>query len=195
MLILGSSSVARLDLLSSVGLAPDRVEIPLVDESLKQNEAPQNYVRRIAKEKALSITTTDTDFLITADTIVTKGRNILLSTDNGIQAREYLKSLSGRRHNVFTAFCIKHNGLLTLNLVKTSLKMRLLTEKEINEYIASKEWVGCAGGYSIQGRAKGFFPFISGCFSNVIGLPLPKLICILKGMGFSQDYNEQRNNY
>lgn len=195
MLILGSSSVARLELLSSVGLAPDRIEKPVVDESLKQHETHQNYVRRIAKEKALSITTSDTDFLIAADTIVTKGRNILRSTDDGIQAREYLKSLSGRRHNVFTAFCIKHNGLLNLNLVKTSLKMRLLTEKEINEYIASKEWVGCAGGYGIQGRAKGFFPFISGCFSNVIGLPLPKLISVLKGMGFSQDYNEQRNNY
>ena len=55
-----------------------------------------------------------------------------------------------------------------LNLIKTSLKMRLLTEKS-SEYIASR-WVGCAGGYGIQGRAKGFFPFISGCFSNVIGL-------------------------
>ena len=141
MLILGSSSVARLELLSSVGLAPDRIEKPVVDESLKQHETHQNYVRRIAKEKALSITTSDTDFLIAADTIVTKGRNILRSTDDGIQAREYLKSLSGRRHNVFTAFCIKHNGLLNLNLVKTSLKMRLLTEKEINEYIASKELI------------------------------------------------------
>lgn len=195
MLILGSSSVARLELLHSVDLAPDKIEIPGVDESLKQNETPQNYVRRIAKEKANSITITDTDFLITADTIVTKGRNILLSTNDGFQAREYLKSLSGRRHHVFTAFCIKHNGLLNLNLVKTSLKMRLLTEKEINEYIASKEWVGCAGAYGIQGRAKSFFPFISGCFSNVIGLPIPKLISVLKGMGFSQDYNEQRNNY
>ena len=73
--------------------------------------------------------------------------------------------------------------------------MRLLTDKEINEYIASKEWVGCAGAYGIQGRAKSFFPFISGCFSNVIGLPIPKLISVLKGMGFSQDYNEQRNNH
>ena len=64
---------------------------------------------------------------------------------------------------------------LILKLVKTVLKMRLLTEKEIKAYIASREWVGCAGAYSIQGRAKCFFPFISGCYSNVIGLPLPKL--------------------
>ena len=182
--------MARLELLSSVGLAPDKIEVPSIDESLKQNETPRKYVMRVAKEKALSITTNDTDFLITADTIVTKGRNILISTDDEIKARQYLKSLSGRRHNVFTAFCIKHNGLLNLNLVKTSLKMCLLNEKEINEYIASKEWVGCAGAYSTQGRAKMFFPFISGCFSNVIGLPIPKLVSVLKGIGFSQACNE-----
>ena len=64
--------------------------------------------------------------------------------------------------------------------------MRLLTEKEIRDYIATKEWIGCAGGYSIQGRAKGFFPQISGCISNVIGLPIPKLISVLKGLGFYQ---------
>ncbi len=62
--------------------------------------------------------------------------------------------------------------------------MRLLNEKDKNSYIDSREWVGCAGGYSIQGRAKSFFPYISGCFSNVVGLPLPKLICVLSGMGF-----------
>jgi len=62
--------------------------------------------------------------------------------------------------------------------------MRLLTEREIKAYIESREWVGCAGGYSIQGRAKSFFPFISGCYSNVVGLPLPSLISVLSGMGF-----------
>ena len=79
-----------------------------------------------------------------------------------------------------TAFCVKHNGLTSLNLVKTSLKMRLLTEEEIDAYISSREWVGCAGGYSIQGRAKCFFPFISGCHSNIVGLPLPSLMGVLE---------------
>ena len=71
-----------------------------------------------------------------------------------------------------------------LNLVKTSLKMKLLSEKEITDYIACREWVGCAGGYSIQGRAKCFFPFIAGCYSNVIGLPLPSLIGVLSAQGY-----------
>ena len=62
--------------------------------------------------------------------------------------------------------------------------MKLLTEEEIGAYIQSREWMGCAGAYSIQGRAKCFFPFISGCYSNVIGLPLPSLIGVLRTMGF-----------
>ena len=62
--------------------------------------------------------------------------------------------------------------------------MKLLTEKEIREYIDSREWVGCAGAYSIQGKAKCFFPFISGCYSNVVGLPLPSLLGVLSALGY-----------
>lgn len=195
LLILGSSSEARRELLNSVGIFPDKIQIPNVDESLKINEKPLVYVKRIAQEKALSINSHSSSILITADTIVTLGRRILFKTSNEQQALEHLSTLSGRRHNVFTAFCIKHNDLISLNLVKTSLKMKLLSKKEIGEYVASKEWIGCAGAYRIQGRAKVFFPFISGCFSNVIGLPLPKLVNVLKGMGFSQSRYEKRNNY
>ena len=186
MLILGSSSVARKELLGSVGLVPSKIEAPGIDENLKVGEKPENYVKRIALDKANSISADKRCFLITADTIVTVGRRVLLKTFDEIEAAEYLRVLAGRRHKVLTAFCVKHNGIVSLNLVKTSLKMRLLTEKEINVYIASGEWEGSAGGYSIQGKAKSFFPFISGCFSNVIGLPIPKLISVLNGLGFYQ---------
>ena len=176
--------MARKELLDSVGLSPFKVVTPDVDEGPQLNEDPRIYVRRIAKDKADSIYCNSKYFLLTADTIVTVGRRIFLKTFDDAKALEYLRTLSGRRHRVFTAFCVKHNGTVRLNLVKTSLKMRLLTEEEIKKYIASKEWVGCAGAYSIQGRAKGFFPYISGCFSNVIGLPIPKLINVLTGLGF-----------
>ena len=183
-IILGSGSLARKELLDSIGLSPFKVVIPDVDERPQLNEDPRIYVRRIAKDKADSIYCNSKSFLLTADTIVTVGRRIFLKTFDDAKALEYLRTLSGRRHSVFTAFCVKHNGIVRLNLVKTSLRMRLLTEKEIKKYIASKEWVGCAGAYSIQGRAKSFFPYISGCFSNVIGLPIPKLINVLTGFGF-----------
>ena len=184
MLILGSGSSARKELLNSVGLVPDRVESPNVDESPKANESPRHYVKRIAASKANSIFSEKQSYLITADTIVTVGKRLLMKTSDETRAEEYLKLLSGRRHSVYTAFCVKHRGLIHLKLVRTVLKMRLLTEKEIMAYIASGEWVGCAGGYSIQGRAKCFFPFLSGCYSNVVGLPLPSLIGVLSALGF-----------
>ena len=184
LLILGSGSSARKELLCSVGLIPDRVEIPDIDERLKLNESPQHYVKRIAALKANAITPKKGSYVITADTTVTVGRRFLMKTSDEIKAERYLRLLSGRRHSVFTAFCVKHNDLIILKLVKTVLKMKLLTNEEIRAYIDSKEWVGCAGAYSIQGRAKCFFPFISGCYSNIVGLPLPSLIGALSALGY-----------
>ena len=194
LLVLGSGSVARKELLNSIGLTPSKIERPDINESFNPGERPINYVKRMAKEKSDAIFSHGRSYLITADTIVVVGSRVLSKTSDEKIANNYLRLLSGRRHVVFTAFCVKHKGLVSLNLVKTSLKMRLLSEKEIKTYIESKEWVGCAGAYSIQGRAKSFFPFISGCLSNVVGLPLPKLIGVLKGMGFSESKNE-KNNY
>ena len=195
MLILGSGSSARKELLNSVGIVPDRVEIPDVDETQRDDENPRDYVKRIAIKKANSIVSEKQSYLIAADTIVTVGKRLLMKTSDETKAKEYLNLLSGRRHSVFTAFCVKYDGQVILNLVKTSLKMRLLSEKEIDLYISSGEWLGCAGAYSIQGKAKSFFPFISGCHSNIIGLPIPKLISVLNGLGFSNNKNEKRNNY
>ena len=184
LLILGSASIARKELLVSIGLVPDIIKKPEIDESLKPNESPVRYVKRMAEEKANAILLKKEPYLITADTIVVAGSRVLSKTTDEKVAYRYLRILSGRRHTVFTAFCVKHNGLINSKLVKTVLKMRLLTEKEIITYIACGEWIGCAGGYSIQGRAKCFFPFISGCYSNVIGLPLPSLIGVLSTLGF-----------
>ena len=189
-LVLGSGSRARRELLDCVGLSPDKIEIPNVDESIKPNENPRTYVKRIAVQKANAILSERQSYLITADTIVTLGRRLLTKTSDERRAEEYLRLLSRRRHSVFTAFCVKHNGSINLKLVKTILKMKLLREEEIVTYIASREWVGCAGAYSIQGRAKCFFPFISGCYSNVVGLPMPSLTTVLKALGYFNKKNK-----
>ena len=191
LLILGSGSAARRELLVSIGLVPDIIEKPEIDESLKPNESPVSYVKRMAEEKANAILLKKQPYLITADTIVVAGSRVLSKTSDEKVAYSHLCMLSGRRHAVFTAFCVKHNGILSLKIVKTSLKMRLLSAKEINDYIACREWVGSAGAYRIQGRAKSFIPFISGCFSNVVGLPIPKLVSVLKGRGFYRGVNDK----
>ena len=109
LLILGSGSTARKELLISVGLIPDKIEVPDVDESLKLNESPDQYVRRVAKLKANAISCDKRSYLITADTTVNVGKRFLSKTYNEIKAEEYLRLLSGRRHNVLTAFGVKHN--------------------------------------------------------------------------------------
>ena len=183
LLILGSGSTARKELLISVGLIPNKIEIPDVDESVKLNESPHHYVRRVAKLKASAITCEKQAYLITADTTVTVGRRFLMKTYDEIKAEEYLRLLSGRRHSVFTAYCIKHNGLIISKSVKTILKMRLLTNREIKAYIDSRDWMGCAE-LQHSRQSTMFFPFISGCYSNVVGLPLPSIVGVLGAMGY-----------
>ena len=143
----------------------------------------------MALDKCNSINICDGSYLITADTIVTAGRKIFHKTNKREVARENLLALSGRRHTVYTAFCVKKGSLVKENVVKTILKMKRLSTGDIDSYLATKQWVNKAGSYSIQGEAIAFFPYISGCFSNVIGLPLPKLLNILKSMRFSPRKN------
>ena len=115
LLILGSGSSARRELLASIGLVPDIIEKPEIDESLKPNESPVSYVKRMAEEKANAILLKKQPYLITADTIVVAGSRVLSKTSDEKVAYRYLSMLSGRRHTVFTAFCVKHNGLIRLS--------------------------------------------------------------------------------
>lgn len=171
-------------LLSLSGIYPDKILEPNIDESVGRKETPLKYVKRMALHKCQVLLCSEEDFLITADTVVVAGRRILSKASDEVEARNTLKFLSGKRHSVLTSFCVRHRGIIRSNTVKTVLKMRLLSNNEISDYISSNEWVGCAGAYSIQGKAKSFFPFISGCYSSTVGLPLPKLITTLRGMGF-----------
>ena len=185
LLILGSGSKAREQLLTSIGLVPSKVVTANIDEEQRPKEKPLDYVRRMALEKSNSINVDADDILVTADTIVLVGQKILHKTVDRNKARKNLESISGRRHKVMTSFCVKKGVEIKLKTVKTILKMKQLSDKELEDYLSFNEWKGKAGSYSIQGKAICFFPFISGCYSNIIGLPLPKLISVLRPMGFS----------
>ena len=176
--------------MTSAGLTPSKIISPDIDEGIKRRERPIDYVKRMANLKVTSIATPENCYLITADTIVTKGRMILPKTYDEVEAKNYLRLLSGKRHKVFTAVCIKNKNKIRSFWEKTILKMRFLSDKEIGRYISTGEWKGKAGGYGIQGKANSFFPFISGCFSNIVGLPIPKLIGVLTAMGFFLDHDK-----
>ena len=102
------------------------------------------------------------------------------------KAEECLKLISGRRHKVFTSFTLHSpNNSLKTKTIQSIIKFKRLHPDEINYYLASMEWEGKAGGYAIQGIAASFINFISGSYSNIVGLPLAELYRLLVSIGYN----------
>ena len=195
MLILASASKARLELLESVGISPDKILNTNIDETPRKSEKPLDYVSRIALEKNKAVKKKKSEIVLTADTVVALGRRIIQKPNNKEEALYFLNLLSGRRHKVYTSICIFSKEKYYQKNVTTILKMKRLSEDEKKCYLFSDEWKGKAGGYSIQGAASYFFPFISGSYSNVVGLPLTETVGMLIGIGlkFPNFLNELKN--
>ena len=195
MLILASASKARLELLKSVGISPDKILNTNIDETPRKSEKPLDYVSRIALEKNKAVKKKKSEIVLTADTVVALGRRIIQKPNNKEEALYFLNLLSGRRHKVYTSICIFSKEKYYQKNVTTILKMKRLSEDEKKCYLFSDEWKGKAGGYSIQGAASYFFPFISGSYSNVVGLPLTETVGMLIGIGlkFPNFLNELKN--
>jgi septum formation protein len=185
-LILASSSPRRRELLSSIGLLPDDIISPDVDETPKKGESPQEYVKRIAILKARAVHATSSEaYVLAADTIVEMGRKIILKARDREDARLILQGLSGRRHRVYTGLCVlAPEGKEACRTVLTRISFKRLTSEEIEDYLLSEEWDGKAGAYAIQGAASKFVKFMVGSYTNVVGLPLYETDCLLKGLGF-----------
>ncbi len=180
--ILASSSPRRLALLAGVGISPKRTEAPNILEERLEKETVLTYVKRMAEQKALEVSSRyPGDNILAADTVVSCGENILFKTDDENVARNNLLHLSGRRHKVITAVClIDKNQKKSLKYSVTKVKFKRLSPVEINDYLASGEWKGKAGSYAIQGRAECFVQMILGSWSNVVGLPLYDTVNILQ---------------
>ncbi|MBL4750243.1 MAG: septum formation protein Maf [Amylibacter sp.] len=187
-LVLGSASPRRLQLLAQIGVVPDAVRPADIDETPLKAELPLAYARRLAVGKAQAIVLETDEIALCADTVVAVGRRILGKPENTAQAIEFLKLLSGRRHRVITAVTVKSGPRLLEKQVTTSVKFKHLSDAEISAYIRSDEWQGKAGGYAIQGIAAVFIPWISGSYSNVVGLPLSQTAGLLSGAGYPLNY-------
>lgn len=184
-LVLGSASPRRKDLLAQLGLVPDDVRAPEIDESPRKSESPRDYVARIAREKAAAIPCAADEVILCADTTVTVGRRILGKPRDTGEAAEFLWALSGRRHHVLTAVAVRGAQGLRERLVDTIVRFRPLSNAEVNHYLASGEWRGKAGGYAIQGLAGAFIPWIQGSFTGVVGLPLAETATLLASFGIT----------
>lgn len=194
-LVLGSASPRRSALLAQIGVVPDEVRGAEIDESPGKRELPRAYVERMAREKAAALQAPsplagqgwgegEPPLILTADTEVSVGRRILGKPSTEAEAVEFLLLLSGRRHRVTTAVCLRRGERVWLRLVETRVRFKRLSDAEISAYVRSGEWRGKAGGYAIQGLAAAFILAINGSYTNVVGLPLPETAALLQGAGY-----------
>ena len=183
-LILGSGSPRRSELLAQLGVFPDEIRPPEIDETPVKAELPRPYCRRMAYEKLLAVPRNDDEIVLCADTTVALGRRILGKPQDMGEAAGFLLALSGRRHRVITAIAVAAGDQVWQRDVVTTVRMKTLSNQELNAYLQSNDWQGKAGGYGIQGQAGAFIPWISGSFSAVVGLPLAETTSLLLAAGY-----------
>jgi septum formation protein len=184
-LILGSASPRRHDLLAQLGLTPDAVTPPDIDETPRKGELPRPYCARLAREKAAAVPGAGPeDVVLCADTTVALGRRILGKPADAGEAAAFLTALGGRRHQVITAVAVRRGDRVWSRESVSAVKMKRLSDAELNSYLDSGEWMGKAGGYAIQGRAGAFIPWITGSFTGIVGLPLAETVALLAAAGY-----------
>jgi septum formation protein len=187
-LVLASSSPRRRDLLARLGVVPDRIESPDIDENPRKGELPRVYALRMAEEKARAVARHGDEIVVAGDTTVAVGRRILQQAADAEMQRGFLKLLSGRRHHVLSAVAvIDAEGRLRSRMSDSIVRFKRLGDDEIQSYIDSGEGLGKAGGYAIQGRVEALIDWMAGSHSGVIGLPLYETRLLLRASGYPLD--------
>ena len=184
-LILASNSPRRRELLAQAGIT--FIVIPSeVDERQVARSDPDKLVRVLAESKAIDIAEKHPDsWVLGADTIVVIDNQILGKPDSADAARDMLKRLSGKVHQVFTGYCVccRHKERLFTDAVKTDVCFKSLSDAEIEWYIRTGEPFDKAGGYGIQGIGSFLVKSIQGSYTNVVGLPVCEVMSFLIGEG------------
>jgi len=183
-LILASNSPRRSELLGLL-VFPFKVTPADIDEDQQAGESPVDYVRRLARQKALAIADHQPGLVIAADTIVVDGDALLGKPAGPLEARQMLQQLRGRVHQVYTGIAIiePRTGQAYDAVCQTDVPMRAYSDAEIEAYVATGDPLDKAGAYAIQNP--GFHPAagLQGCFASVMGLPLCHLAVGLRTFG------------
>jgi len=185
-IVLASASPRRSELLELAGIRFRVAPADIPEEPLPDEEAVP-HARRLAEEKARTAALRDESgrFFIGADTIVVLDGRIMGKPVDGQNACQMLSDLSGRLHEVVTAYAVfdrQANACIT-NVVSTGVRFRKLSEKEISDYVQTGCPLDKAGAYAIQGGAAHFVREISGSYTNVVGLPTCELVETLQQLG------------
>ncbi|MEY3069278.1 MAG: hypothetical protein RIS14_681 [Pseudomonadota bacterium] len=186
MIYLASQSPRRQELLTQLGVRFEILDAP-VHEQAQPGEHPEQYVKRVAREKAgaglLQLGGHSQAIVLGADTDVVIDGQVLGKPADAAQAAALLRQLSGRTHQVHTAVWLLSAGREQSALVSTEVRFSALSEAEIAAYIATGEPFGKAGAYAVQGRAAAFIAGITGSYSGVMGLPLHETAVLLRNFG------------
>ena len=170
-LVLASQSPRRAEILRLAGI-PFLVRAAAVDETPLPGERPEEYVIRLAEQKALAVEANPGETVLGADTTVVVNDEMLAKPIDSADARHMLEMLSGRSHQVLTGICLRRGDRLIRDHASTSVWFSPLTAAEIEAYVESGEPTDKAGAYAIQGLASKFIERIDGCYFNVVGLPI-----------------------
>lgn len=191
MLVLASASPRRSELLRNAGI-PFVAQPAHVDERMIAGEVPEDYAKRLAREKARAVCSErPQETILGADTIVVVDSEVLGKPRDQADAARMLRLLSGRSHRVITGVCVIHPKQVASSRLPvasfedvraetTEVWMRELRSDEIQQYVASGEPMDKAGAYAIQGIASRWIFKIVGCYFNVVGLPVPLVYGMLQ---------------
>jgi len=180
-LVLATASPARRRLVTDAGIA-FTTQVVSIDETPANGEAVAAYVERLARAKADAAMPPSLDSIIVAvDTAIGMGKKIIGKPSDEAHARDILRELSGRTHEVLSAIALRDlaSAQTRTTVTRTEVEFIRLTDRMIDWYISTGEWKGRAGAYAIQEKGATLVKSVKGCFTNVIGISMPALLEML----------------
>ncbi|UCH53721.1 MAG: septum formation inhibitor Maf [Pseudomonadota bacterium] len=189
MLYLASASPRRQELLRQIGVAFEALPSD-VEESRARDERPQDYVLRVALDKARAVARTlrarglATHPVLGADTEVVLDEEVLGKPRDANHGKDMLARLAGRTHEVLSAVALVHESQELTALSRSTVTFGAIGQEDIAKYWDSGEPSDKAGAYAIQGRAAAFVARIEGSYSGIVGLPLFELTQLLTQIGY-----------
>ena len=185
-IILASKSPRRKELLENAGITNFMILPARGEEVIQPGLGPDETVISLALQKAREVAALHPgDIVIGADTLVYLDGIPLGKPKDADDAVHILHTLSCRKHTVYTGIAVLHKGMEHTGFEQTDVYFSRLSDRAIRQYVATGEPLDKAGAYGIQGRAAAFIGRVDGDYTNVIGLPMPRLLAMLNEIGFS----------
>jgi len=192
--ILASQSPRRRELLAQIGITHE-VRPADVDETVWPGEAPVPHSERLARDKAHTLALLHPEaVVIGSDTIVVIDGAILGKPASRDDAIAMLERLSGREHTVYTSVAVAHEGRTLSGVEAVQVQFRTLTRAQIAAYVDTGEPMDKAGAYGIQGYGATLVERISGDYFAVMGLPLGRLVGLIRELGYVYEFGPVRAN-